>query len=152
MAVLIVADHDNASVRSATLNVVTAAGKLGGGAAVLLLDDEAPSPAKGRPSATAKPRSVAPAVAYDFDGDGHRELVLGMPGSGKDRAGAVVVRDGDQRQVIGPKDAGLGPPYDSDVEFGRNIASGDFNGDGRADLAMSSSGRDAVSRVRIMAA
>jgi len=36
MAVLIVADHDNASIRAATLNVVTAAGKLGSDAVVLV--------------------------------------------------------------------------------------------------------------------
>jgi electron transfer flavoprotein alpha subunit len=36
MAVLIVADHDNAAIRSATLNVVTAAAKLGPGAAILV--------------------------------------------------------------------------------------------------------------------
>jgi electron transfer flavoprotein alpha subunit len=36
MAVLIVADHDNAAIRPATLNVVTAAGRLGGDAVVLV--------------------------------------------------------------------------------------------------------------------
>ena len=35
MAVLVVAEHDNASIKPATLNTVTAAAKLGGDVAVL---------------------------------------------------------------------------------------------------------------------
>jgi predicted Ser/Thr protein kinase len=128
-------------VAIAAVAVVAAAGAT---AAVLLPADEPPPPAKDRPGAALTPRAVAPAVPYDFDGDHHRELVLGMPASGSDHAGVVVVRSRDRRQVITPADAGLKPPYDAQVEFGRNIASGDFNRDGRADLAMSASGRDTV--------
>ena len=126
-------------VAAAATAVVAAAGAA---AAVFLIDDEAP-PAAPKGSA-AKARPVAPAVPYDFDGDHHRELVLGMPGSGATHSGVVVVRSGNRSQVIEPADAGIKPPYNSDVEFGRNVASGDFNRDGRADLAISSSGRDAV--------
>ncbi len=125
-------------VAAAATAVVAAAGA----GAVFLIGDDAP-PAAPTDSAV-KARAVAPALPYDFDGDHHRELVLGMPGSGATHSGVVVVRSGRDRHVIEPADAGIKPPYDSDVEFGRNVASGDFNRDGRADLAISSSGRDAV--------
>jgi predicted Ser/Thr protein kinase len=126
-------------VAAAATAVVAAAGAA---AAVWLIDDEAPPAAP--KAAAVKARPVAPALPYDFDGDQHRELVIGMPGSGAAHAGVVVVRSGHDRRVIEPADAGIKPPYNSDVEFGRNVASGDFNRDGRADLAISSSGRDAV--------
>src|SRR4051794_7279313 len=126
-------------VAAAATAVVAAAGAV---AAVLLIDDKAPSAAPKHPAVKAPP--VAPAVPYDFDGDHHRELVIGMPGSGATHSGVVVVRSGRDRRVIEPADAGIKPPYNSDVEFGRNVASGDFNRDGRADLAISISGRDAV--------
>jgi predicted Ser/Thr protein kinase len=113
-------------------------------AVVLVAANDTPSTDQpgAAPRAAAAPSAAA--APYDFNGDGRRELVLGMPNSGDARAGAVVVRSGGERQVIEPADAGVKPPYDSQVEFGRNIASGDFNGDGRADLAISISGRDAV--------
>jgi tRNA A-37 threonylcarbamoyl transferase component Bud32 len=134
--------------RGAAIAAVTAVAAAGAASAVVLLGHDSPPPAKdrrSRPSAALAPPAAAPALAYDFDGDHHRELVLGMPESGSDHAGVVVVRSGNRRQVITPADAGLKPPYDLQVEFGRNIASGDFNRDGRADLAMSASGRDTVS-------
>ncbi|HET8757391.1 MAG TPA: protein kinase [Solirubrobacteraceae bacterium] len=84
------------------------------------------------------------ATPYDFDGDGKAQLTFGVARSGRDRAGAVVVMDGRRRQVIRPADAHLGGPYDGHEGFGRSIASGDFDGDGHADLAAAVPGRDRI--------
>ena len=87
-----------------------------------------------------------PPAAFDFDGDGHAELAVGIPNErlgGVKRTGAVEVRPG---TANGPTAVGarlwsqgtagvkgrLGP-LDS---FGRALASGDFDADGRADLAV----------------
>jgi predicted Ser/Thr protein kinase len=90
-------------------------------------------------------RAAKPGAPYDFDGDGRAELVLGMPGSGADHAGAVVIRGRDGlEKLVTPADAELRAPYDEDVDFGASVASGDFDRDGWADLAVSAPGRDAV--------
>jgi predicted Ser/Thr protein kinase len=121
-----------------TLAAVAAAGA-GGLAAYGLLD------AGSDPDGAAAVTAAKPGKPYDFDGDGRAELVLGMPGSGADHAGTVVIRGRDGvDKVVTPGDAELRGPYDQDVEFGASVASGDFDRDGWADLAVSAPGRDAV--------
>jgi predicted Ser/Thr protein kinase len=121
---------------------VAAAGAAGAAAYVAFDSDPRPLP---RAAKAAKAAPHGDAVPYDFDGDGRSELVLGMAESGADTAGVVLIRHGDgSREVVRPADAGVAPPYDGDERFGRSIASGDFNGDGRADLAASAPGRDLV--------
>jgi hypothetical protein len=81
----------------------------------------------------------------DFDGDGYADLAIGIPDEGigrKKRAGAVQVLYGgptgltarDQVWHQGkPGVPGANEPVDC---FGSSLAAGDFNGDGRADLAI----------------
>jgi predicted Ser/Thr protein kinase len=108
-------------------------------AGYVVLDD---GDAQGGGDAAGSPK---PGLAYDFDGDGRQELVLGMPGSGRDHAGAVVVRGRDGiAKLVTPAAAGLDGPYDGSEGFGTSVASGDFDRDGQADLATSAPGRDAV--------
>ena len=105
---------------------VLATGAMAAGAAatfIVAFDDTAPP---------------APAAApFDFDRDGRRELVVGMPGSGLGGRGLVAIH--------GPKgmrrvNGGGGDPRG----FGSAAASADFNGDGWADLAVGAPAGDTV--------
>jgi Protein kinase domain/FG-GAP repeat len=103
------------------------------------------SPSASPPSeSAAKPTRSEPATPFDFDGDGRAELAFGIARAGPDRAGVVVVMHGRRSEVIRPEDAQLEGPYDGREGFGRAIASGDFDGDGRADLAASAPGRERI--------
>lgn len=85
------------------------------------------------------------AAAGDFDGDGYADLVVGIPGKdlgARIDAGLIAVVPGDRRgldlrssQVLrqGPGDTGRARPGN---HFGRTFASGDFDGDGYADLVV----------------
>jgi serine/threonine-protein kinase len=102
-------------------------------------------------SGRAPPPPPRAAVPFDFDGDRRQELVLGMPGSAERKngppGGLVVIHNGERRTeptVISPRDAGLPAPYEASDDFARSVQSGDFNRDGRADLAIGVPGRDLV--------
>lgn len=89
-------------------------------------------------------------AAGDFDADGHADLAIGVPGEDigdVSGAGAVNVlygtasglsADGDQvwRQGAG----GLAGAPGLHDDFGRSLATGDFDGDGYTDLAVGASG------------
>jgi predicted Ser/Thr protein kinase len=135
-----VAHRPRTRVALLTVAAVAAVGA-GAVAGYVLLDTGSSTPEPDGGAASA----AKPGKPYDFDGDGRAELVLGMPGSGADHAGTVVIRGRDGvDKVVTPGDAELRGPYDLDVDFGASVASGDFDRDGWADLAVSAPGRDAV--------
>lgn len=91
-------------------------------------------------------RAAAPALPYDFNGDGRQDLVAGAPdgtvGTVAYAGYAAVVYGGpggvdtSKRQIITQDSPGVpgGPEAES---FGYNETSGDYDGDGYADLAVS---------------
>ena len=86
------------------------------------------------------------APAFDLDGDGHDELVVGAPGekiASADFAGSVSVLPGtvdgptaDGDQLWSQDSAGVAGGAEFGDRFGAVVASGDFDGDGHADLAV----------------
>ncbi|HWP66992.1 MAG TPA: hypothetical protein VNO26_13915 [Candidatus Limnocylindria bacterium] len=96
-------------------------------------------------------------TAGDFNGDGFADLAIGIPGAdvgGSTDAGAVTVLygaavrlsgSGSQRFDQGTEDV-EDCPEAGDL-FGSALATGDFNGDGFADLAIGVPGEDAASIV-----
>jgi hypothetical protein len=102
-------------------------------------------------SGRAPPRPARAAVPFDFDGDRQQELVIGMPGSAQRErdppGGLVVIHQGDESEpptVITSRDARLPAPHLPRDEFGSSPQSGDFDGDGWADLAIGVPGRQLV--------
>ena len=91
-------------------------------------------------------------VAGDFNGDGYHDLAIGVPGESigsVDRAGAVNVIFGSSSGLRAtasgttPNDQfwhqgkpGVEDVEESSDEFGSSLTSGDFNGDGKDDLAV----------------
>lgn len=101
------------------------------------------------PAQAAAPR--VPALPGDFDGDGRRDLALGMPGgtvSGV-ASGFVAVAYGGasgpdtaDRQVISQSSAGIPGGSEQGDRFGAALASADFDLDGYADLAVLAAGEN----------
>jgi hypothetical protein len=100
-------------------------------------------------SAEADDRFGYALAAGDFDGDGYDDLAIGAPGEdvgGHDDAGSVTVLYG---SMFGLRSTGSMPsqgwdqnsPYvaggcETNDRFGWSLAAGDFNGDGKSDLAI----------------
>jgi hypothetical protein len=112
-----------------------------------------PAPTTGRPAATENSHATtARAKPYDVNGDGYADAVVGAVGEdlGYDTdAGMLHVLYGRSSgittygdKVIHQDTSGVpGSPEDSDL-FGWTNASGDFNADGYADVAVSTIGED----------
>ena len=94
--------------------------------------------------------------AGDYNGDGYLDLSIGVPSedvAGKHGAGQVHVLFGSSGglttddQILLHQDsvAGFASPVESYDHFGSVPASGDFNGDGKTDLAIGVPGEDAGS-------
>lgn len=107
------------------------------------------------PAATAATQAAIPS---DFNGDGYADLAIGVPGENRS-AGAVNVlygsatgltAAGDQywtQDSPGVKGVSESDPRDADLPgdlFGRALASGDFDRDGYADLAIGAPGDGAA--------
>ncbi|MFD0691508.1 FG-GAP and VCBS repeat-containing protein [Actinomadura fibrosa] len=100
--------------------------------------------------AQAAPR--VPALPGDFNGDGRRDIATGSPlgtANGVTYAGFVTVvyggtsgPDAAKRQVISQESAGVPGSSEKFDEFGRSLASADFDSDGYADLAIVATGED----------
>ncbi len=94
--------------------------------------------------------SAAPARhADDFNGDGYRDLAVGMPEKtigGKKSAGAVLVTFGsasgltEKRVYVTQNSSGVPGTAETDDSFGASLSSGDLDGDGYADLLVTSEG------------
>ena len=91
-------------------------------------------------------RGVAHRASADFDGDGFSDLAIGVPGDGPlEEEGAVNVLYGTanglkaaRNQLWTQDSTGVPGTGEAGDLFGRAVATGDFDGDGFADLAVES--------------
>lgn len=93
----------------------------------------------------------------DFNGDGYSDLAIGVPSetvNGKFNAGAVNILYGSKSglrslgdQLWTQDSSGIKDQAEEDDAFGSVLTAGDFNGDGRDDLAIGVRGEGIGSRV-----
>jgi hypothetical protein len=86
-------------------------------------------------------------AAGDLDADGRADLVVGQPGEDAGRGGATVVMGGaggfdGRRQFLTAGVNGVPPGLQNDSRFGEVLATGDFDADFCADLAIGIPHRD----------
>ncbi|WP_030612459.1 FG-GAP-like repeat-containing protein [Streptomyces sclerotialus] len=87
-------------------------------------------------------------AAADFDRDGYGDLAVAAPGEdvdGKENQGAVTILWGSRTGLSGGTSV-ANKDRQSWSAFGRDLATGDFDGDGRPDLAAISGGNTYVYR------
>jgi hypothetical protein len=85
-------------------------------------------------------------AAGDFDADGHDDLAIGVPGENVNGAlgagavnvlyGAPVGLDATEDQLWHQNKTGFAEDPEARDNFGRALAAGDYDGDGKADLAI----------------
>jgi hypothetical protein len=97
----------------------------------------------------------APMAAGDFNNDGAADLALGEPLRNFE-AGAVTLLRGsldglllERPQVLDQNTPGVPDSAESGDRFGYALATGDFNGDGRDDLAVGVPGEDMLSNTAV---
>ena len=94
----------------------------------------------GGPAAGVTPSTTAPALSWDFDGDGIRDLAAGQVGNEEGGPGQVLVRRG-SADGYGPATVLTHPEAAEGNEgFGSSLASADLDLDGYADLVVGAPG------------
>jgi hypothetical protein len=98
------------------------------------------------PAQAAGSTGTTGAAAGDFDGDGRLDLAVGSPGEDSS-AGQVNIIYGSNTGLTGSGDQiftqntpGIANAAEAQDNFGQSVATGDFNADGRDDLAIGAPG------------
>ncbi|MEV4410928.1 M4 family metallopeptidase [Catellatospora sp. NPDC049609] len=115
-------------------------------------------PASATIPGTGPHRFGAAVAAGDFNGDGFGDIAVGAPGNTGNRGGVKVIYGSVNRLVVTAgtanwftQDTGAIPDTAEDGDlFGAALAAGDFNGDGRTDLAVGAPGENGAGSVTVL--